>query len=143
MNREGFFWKAIDTGRELSPVASHLGWKLLDAGDDQRPFRVQFEGRPEFCNPAGHIQGGMQAAMLDETLSPALASRLGAGEFPATLELKVSFIAPARVGALIGEARVVSRGRAICFLEATLFDAEGRVVATATATAMLRRLEAP
>lgn len=143
MNREGFFWKAIDAGRDLSPVATHLGWKLLDAGDEQRPFRVQFEGRPEFCNPAGNIQGGMQAAMLDETLSPALASRLGAGEFPATLELKVSFIAPARVGVLVGEARVLSRGRAICFLEATLSDAEGRLVAMATATAMLRRLEAP
>ena len=139
-NREGFFWRAIEEGRELSPVATLLGWKLLDAGDEQRPFRVQFEGRPEFCNPAGNIHGGMQAAMLDETLSPALASLLGAGQFPATLELKVSFIAPARVGALTGEARVVSRGKSICFLEANLRDVDGRLVATATATAMLRRL---
>jgi uncharacterized protein (TIGR00369 family) len=142
-NRDGFFWSAIDAGRELSPVATHLGWKLLDAGDDQRPFRVSFDAKPEFCNPAGNVQGGMQAAMLDETLSPALASRLGAGEFPATLELKVSFIAPAKVGVLVGEARVVSRGRAICFLEATLSDAEGRLLAMATATAMLRRIGSP
>jgi uncharacterized protein (TIGR00369 family) len=140
-SRDGFFWAAIDAGRELSPVATSLGWTLLDAGDEERPFRVQFEGRPEYRNPAGNIQGGMLAAMLDETLSPALASKLGPGEFPSTLELKVSFIAPAKVGKLIGEARVVNRGKRICFLEATLSDAEGRLVATATATAMLRRAD--
>ena len=140
INREGFFWKAIDGGRELSPVATLLGWELIDAGDDHQPFRVRFEGKPEFCNPAGNIQGGMLAAMLDETLSPALASRLGPGEFPATLEMKISFTAPARVGELVGEARVVSQGKTICFLEANLRDIGGQVVAAATATAMLRRM---
>lgn len=139
INREGFFWKAIDGGRELSPVATLLGWELIDAGDDHQPFSVRFEGKPEFCNPAGNIQGGMLAAMLDETLSPALASRLGPGEFPATLEMKISFMAPARVGELVGEARVISHGKTICFLEANLRDTSGQVVAAATATAMLRR----
>lgn len=138
--REGFFWKAIDGGRALSPVGALLGWQLIDAGDDEQPFRVRFEGKPEFCNPAGNIQGGMLAAMLDETLSPALASRLGPGEFPATLEMKVSFTAPVGVGEVLGEARVVSQGKTICFLEAQLRDPGGRVVAAATATAMLRRM---
>jgi len=139
-NREGFFWKAIDAGTELSPVATLLGWQLLDAGDGDRPFRVRFQGKPEFRNPAGNIQGGILAAMLDETLSPALASLLGPGEFPATLEMKVSFIAPATVGEVFGEARIVSRGKTICFLEAHLRDGMARLVATATATAMLQRL---
>jgi uncharacterized protein (TIGR00369 family) len=137
--KRGFFWSAVEAGRELSPVGTHLGWKLLDAGDEQRPFRVQFEGTPEFCNPAGNVQGGMLAAMLDETFSPALAARLGPDDFPATLELKVSFIAPAQAGRLIGEARIVNRGRSICFLDASLRTADGRLVATATATARIRR----
>jgi uncharacterized protein (TIGR00369 family) len=140
--KKGFFWAAVDAGRELSPVGTHLAWKLLDAGDEQRPFRVQFEGRPEFCNPAGNIQGGMLAAMLDETFSPALAARLGPEEFPATLEMKVSFIEPAQVGTLIGEARIVSRGKSICFIEACLRTTGGRMVATATATARIRRTPA-
>lgn len=140
-NRDGFFWKAIDAGTEISPIATLLGWQLIDAGDGERPFRVRFQGRPEFRNPAGNIQGGVLASMLDETLSPALASLLGPEEFPATLEMKVSFTAPAKVGEIFGEARIVSRGKTICFLEACLRDAGGRLVAAATATAMLQRLK--
>ena len=37
---------------------------------------VQFDAKPEFLNPMGNIQGGFLAAMLDSTLSPALASTL-------------------------------------------------------------------
>ena len=75
------------------------------------------QARPDFMNPAGFIHGGMLAAMLDETLSPALAMTLGPGEFAPTLEIKVNFISPAKVGRVLGTGRIVSRGRSICFLE--------------------------
>ena len=52
--------------------------------------------------------------MLDETLSPALAATLGPGELAPTLEIKVNFISPAKVGRVIGTGRVISRGRSIC-----------------------------
>lgn len=136
---KGFFWEAVDAGRDLCPAGTLLGWKLLEVNREQRTLRVQFDARPEFRNPAGIVQGGMLAAMLDETFSPAVAACLGPGEFPSTLELKVNFIAPARVGVLFGEARVVSMGRSICFLEAAIRDGEDRLVATGTATARIRR----
>ena len=56
------------------------------------------QARPDFVNPVGFIHGGMLAAMLDETLSPTLALTLGPGEFAPTLEIKVNFISPAKVG---------------------------------------------
>lgn len=65
---------------------------------------------------------GVLAAMLDEALSPALASLPGPGE-------------------IFGKARIVSRGKAICFLEAFLRDGSRRQVAAATATAMMQRLK--
>jgi uncharacterized protein (TIGR00369 family) len=76
------------------------------------------QARPDFVNPAGFIHGGMLAAMLDETLSPTLAFDPGPGEFAPTLEIKVNFISPAKVGRVLGTGRIVSRGRSICFLEA-------------------------
>lgn len=78
----GFFWNAVDPGRDLCPAGALLGGKLLNVSTEQKTIRVQFDARPEFRNPAGNVQGDMLAAMLDETFSPAVAACLGPGEFP-------------------------------------------------------------
>jgi uncharacterized protein (TIGR00369 family) len=135
----GFFWDAVEAGRSLCPAGEMLGWKVVEIDAAQRSLRVQFEARRDFLNPAGVVQGGVLAAMLDETLSPALAAFLEQDEFPSTLEMKVNFVSPAKLGALFGEARVVSMGRTICFVEGKLSDAQGRLVATGTATALVQR----
>jgi acyl-coenzyme A thioesterase PaaI-like protein len=57
--------------------------------------------------------------------------------FPPTIDLHVSFLAPARVGVLYGEGQVVQAGKSIAFLEGRLMDAEGNIVARATASARL------
>jgi uncharacterized protein (TIGR00369 family) len=123
-------------GRAPAPAAARLlGWKLQAIDPEQGTVRVEFEARPEFLNPVGTVQGGILTAMLDDTMGPAAASLLGGDAFAQTLELKTSFIRGARVGPLYGEGRVVHRGREILFLEGSLRDTEGRLVATATATA--------
>lgn len=100
---------------------------------------VEFEGKDEFTNPAGKIQGGFLAAMLDDTMGPALAATLLAGEFAPTLNLNVQFLSPAVPGKLHAVGRVVRRGGEVCFLSDELSQG-GRVVATTTATAIIRKL---
>jgi uncharacterized protein (TIGR00369 family) len=114
-----------------------LGFKLLDVQPERGRIRVQFDAKREFANPIGDIQGGFLAAMLDDTMGPALVATLGKDEFAPTLELKVSFIRPARPGILFGEGRIVSRGRSIAFLSGELLTESGELVATATATARI------
>ncbi|MDX1292923.1 MAG: hypothetical protein R3265_08945, partial [Hyphomonas sp.] len=46
-----------------SPSSTSLGFKLLALDMKALTTRVRFEGRPEFCNPAGVIQGGYLVAM--------------------------------------------------------------------------------
>lgn len=117
------------------PCAELLGWEVLDARPDEGWIRIGFQGRPEFRNPAGFIQGGLLAAMLDDTMGPA-AFIMGRGAiFTPTIDLQVTFLAPARVGRLIGEGRVVQIGKTIAFLEASLTDEAGTLVARATASA--------
>jgi uncharacterized protein (TIGR00369 family) len=103
-------------------------------------IKVETQARPEFINPAGFIHGGMLAAMRDETLSPALAATLGAREFAPTLEIKVNFITPAKVGRVLGTGRIVCRGCSICFMEGQLHDENGNHLASATATSKVGRL---
>ena len=42
-------------------------------------IETAFHARPEFTNAAGDVQGGLLAAMLDDTLGPALIATLERG----------------------------------------------------------------
>ncbi len=137
MGKKGYFWEMQTGKRPPSPVRVLLGWEVLEVNPEVGVIRAQFEAKPEFLNPTGAIQGGMLAAMLDNVLGAALAARLKPGQFVVTLELKTSYIHPAKVGALVGEGRVVNMGRTICFLEGELHAPDGNLIATATATALI------
>jgi hypothetical protein len=89
MDDRGFFAKIVKGELPEAPITKLLGWKFLEFDASQQVIKVEMQARPEFINPAGFIHGGMLAAMLDETLSPALAATLGPGEFAPTLEIKV------------------------------------------------------
>ena len=117
------------------PCAALLGWTLIDADEATGAIRVSFAARPEFCNPGGTIQGGFLAAMLDDTLGPTVLVRTGGAQYCATIDLHVSFLAPARPGALTGHGRIAQLGKTIAFLEGELVDADGRIVAKAPASA--------
>ena len=119
------------------PCAELLGWHVIDARPAEGWIRVGFEGRPEFVNPAGFIQGGFLAAMLDDTMGPAAFVMSEGALYTASVDFYVSFLAPAKPGPLIGEGRVVQLGKSIGFLEATLSDAAGTRIARATSSARL------
>ncbi len=104
------------------PCAQLLGWRILDARPLDGWIRIGFEGRPEFCNPAGVIQGGFLAAMLDDTMGPAIFAHTEGALYSATIEMSVRYLAPARVGAIIGEGQVVQLGKSVGFVEARLLD---------------------
>ncbi len=119
----------------MPPVAKTLGWTLRAIDAEAGTIEVGFTAPEAFSNPTGAVQGGFVAAMLDDTMGPAVFA-MGKGEiFAPTLDLHVSFIRPALPGAFVGKGRVVSLGRSIAFLEGELYDAEGKLVARASATA--------
>jgi uncharacterized protein (TIGR00369 family) len=141
--RSGPFWDAMAGRAPMPPAAAALGWELIAADTDAATIEVAFTAGPHLANPMGNVQGGFLAAMLDDTLGPALAATLDDGQFAVTLELKVSFLRPARLGRFVGRGRVVDRGGSVAFLEGSLTDADGTVVATATATARIIAIELP
>jgi uncharacterized protein (TIGR00369 family) len=119
------------------PSARLLGWRLVDYDAARGWVRIAFEGKRDFLNPAGFIQGGIQAAMLDDTMGPAVWLRTEGELYPATIDLSVSFLAPAKPGPLFGEGTVLQLGSTIAFLEAKLLDGAGRLIARASASARL------
>jgi uncharacterized protein (TIGR00369 family) len=96
-----------------------------------------FEASEDLTNGMGNVQGGMLAAMLDSVMGAALTTVLGEGEAPPTLEMKVSFMRPAKVGTIGGTACVLHRGRSVAFVEGKLTSPSGALLATGTATALI------
>lgn len=132
--RRGPFWDGV-TGRvPVPPAAATLGLEFVDADPDAGWIEVAFTATDAFVNPMGEVLGGFLAAMVFDTVGPALLATLGPDEFQSTLELKTSFLRPTGPGRLVGRGRVVHRDGDLAFLDATLSDAAG-TVATGTATA--------
>ena len=130
--REGLFWDMVDGKVPLRGTAALLGWKPLEVEPGRS--RVEFQAKEEFYNPAGVVQGGILAAMLDDTMWPAVGMLLSPHHHSTAVEMKVSFLRPARAGRIIGEGRVVHKGRSVVFMEGSLSAEDGSLIATATAT---------
>lgn len=117
------------------PCAETLGWELLAEHPEEGRIEIAFNPNETMLNPRGAVQGGFVAAMLDDTMGPALVTMSGDTEAPVSLDMNVTFLRPVCPGRVIGKGRVVSRTRSTAFLEAELFDEGGNLLARATSTA--------
>ncbi|MEC3958685.1 PaaI family thioesterase [Nocardia sp. CDC153] len=133
--RTGIFWDAVEGRAPMPRAAQTLGFEFVDADPELGTIDVAFTATEAFTNPMGEVLGAFLAAMLYDTVGPALLATLGPGEFQSTLDLQVSFLRPARVGRLRGTGRVLRRDGDIAFLAGELRSADEELVATATATA--------
>jgi uncharacterized protein (TIGR00369 family) len=119
------------------PSSKLLGWRLIDARPADGWIRIGFDGKAEFCNPAGFVQGGLLSAMLDDTMGPAVFVMTEGKLYTATITMTVNFLNPAKPGPIIGEANVTQLGKTIAFVGGKLMAEDGAVLATATASARL------
>lgn len=119
-------------GRPPPPIATLLGGRLLALDIPAGTLAAEYEATGAFLNPAGTVQGGMLAAMLDDLCAAVVDARAGEGGGVVTLTLNLSFLAPAKPGRLQGRSAIVGGGRSICYVEAALEQA-GTEVARATA----------
>jgi uncharacterized protein (TIGR00369 family) len=139
VDKNSFLWKMVDGRLPPPPCAKTLGLEFKEINGERGTAEIKFEALSEFLNPAGNVQGGFLAAMLDDTMGPALASTLDTDEFAPTLNLNVQFHRPAKAGSLKGLNRVVLRGKEICQLSGELLQND-KIVATGTATAIIRKM---
>jgi uncharacterized protein (TIGR00369 family) len=116
----------------ISQCSMTLGFQLLDLDVKAGTARVQFEGKPEFANPTGYIQGGLQSAMLDDVMGMIGMLKVGPKAMASTIDLHVHFLRPVRQGKIEVAARITNKGPTIMFAEADLYDCRGKVSAKAT-----------
>ena len=136
--RSGPFWDGVEGRSPVPPAAQTLGFEFIAASEES--IEVAFHAGHEFTTPFGEVLGGFLAAMLYDTVGPAVLSTLGDGEFIKTLDLSTYFLRPASPGRLIGHGRILERTDEIVVVEASLAD-EKATVATATATILIVSIE--
>jgi uncharacterized protein (TIGR00369 family) len=116
------------------PIAARMNMALVEA----EAGRAVFRGMPgeRHLNPLGMVHGGWAATILDSALGCCVQTTLEKGEAYTTVEFKVNLTRPItpNTGEVVCEGRVVHKGRTIAVSEATLKDANGKLLAFGTET---------
>jgi uncharacterized protein (TIGR00369 family) len=114
-----------------SPFHTWAGMRLdrVDEGE----VDVSLDAQDHHLNLAGVIHGGMIATLADTAMGLAYRTVLRAGASHLTSQLSVTFLAPGRPGTVTARATVVKTGGRVGYAEADVVDADGALLARATA----------
>ena len=119
------------------PCIDTLNGKATQFISEPPSLKMEFEAVPEFCHsPNQVVQGGFVTGMLDTSMAHLLIALSGGKLNPVSLDINVSFLAPAHPGKLISTAKVVRLGKSIGYFSSLLYQQE-TLVATATSTIKL------
>ena len=133
------FEERIRSGQALSESMGNFHVTGWDA--ERRTVDAAFTIRREYCHTNGTIaQGGFITAWLDAAMAHAVMHDTGHKQTVFSLEIKVSFYEKVGPGEGRAVARVVRRGKRVAFMQATLYNPEGKLAAEASSTGVLAEL---
>ncbi|TIU97606.1 MAG: PaaI family thioesterase [Mesorhizobium sp.] len=121
--------RIIDNKYPAPPISFQLSFGLTEVSEGRAVFRGMPNER--YLNPLGGVHGGWAATLLDSALA-----LLDKGEAYTKAEFKVNLTRPITptTGEVVCEGRVVHKGRTLAVSEATLKDADGKLLAFGTET---------
>ena len=99
--------------------------------------KLEYRATLAQSHSGGVVQGGFVTGWIDAAMAHAILAIPGLDVVPMTLEIKVSFFAPTRPGLVVAEAWVVQAGRRTAFVEGSLSDGAGVLLAKASSTMTL------
>lgn len=109
---------------------------------DAQHGHIRFSARADerHLNPLGGVHGGFAATVLDSVTGCAVHTTLESGVGYGTVDLNVKMLKPLPMGEeLVAEGRVLHASTNIAVAEGFLRNAEGVLLAHATATCMIIR----
>ena len=129
----------IRSGQALSESMGNFHVTGWDAA--RKTVQAAFTVRREYCHTNGSIaQGGFITAWLDAAMAHAVMHDTEQKQTVFSLEIKVSFYEKVGPGEGWVEARVIRRGKRVAFMQAALYNADGKLAAEATSTGVLADL---
>lgn len=118
---------------QASPAMRWLGIEVVAAGEGRAVLAMT--ARQEMANRSEAVHGGFLALLADSAMGQAVSTARSEERRQASFDLKLSFIAPGRIGErLEAVATVLHSGRRTGVADCRVTGEDGRLVATATAT---------
>ena len=138
MSGLAFLNAIIDGTLPRAPIQDLVGFALEEAEEGRVVFAL--DPGEQHYNPIGSVHGGVAATLLDSALGAAVHSTLPRGSAYVTLEVKFNLVRAitADTGRVVAEGRVVHRGKTVATSEAHLRDGDGKLLAHATSTCLIR-----
>ena len=117
------------------PVFQGMGFsRILDFSKEESSIRLEYIAERRHCHSGNIVQGGYVTGWIDSAMAHSVMIPTNFEFSPLTLELKITFLKSANPGPVIAEARVIKLGRSIAFVEGSLFDNAGNLIAKGTST---------
>lgn len=113
------------------PLKQHLGF-TIQRGEGSATATLELGHR--HMNPNDVAHGAVAFTLMDTAMGAAVMTVVEDGHKCATIEIHTRFHRSVSDGSLTAEATVMTAGRRVVHLEARTLDANGRLVASATAS---------
>lgn len=119
-----------------SPNRYLTGLRMVDASEGETTFVMP--ASEWLCPPTARVEGGMTAMLADAALGAAIMTLQPPGIAMATVDLKVNFVRPVLPDGrdLVARGKVAHSGRTIAVAHSEVTNADGKVVALATGSAV-------
>ena len=125
----------IRANERLTGLPAFLG--LCLEGFSPGRLRAEMEVREDLLTPFGNLHGGVLAAVCDHVLGCVCYPHMGRGQWAATTEFKLNYLAPVSTGRLVAEATIVSMTRSTAVVRVEVTNA-GRTACIAQGTVLIR-----
>ncbi len=121
-----------------SPYPSLLSMKLTDIGPGYAEIQLDIEKKHRQL--LGVVHGGVFATLIDTVAFWAVYYEIEDPDaWLTSVDLKLNYLAPARSGKLIARGRQIKVGRKLCYADAEIRDAEGKLLTHGSSTLMILR----
>jgi acyl-CoA thioesterase len=141
MHEDGNLLHDLRERLAASEFHTWAGMEVVEASAGE--VTVAMDVLDRHVNLQGLVHGGMLAILADTACGLSIRSAMEPGRLHVTTDMDIHYLAPASPGRLLGRGKAVRVGRSLAFAEASIEDAEGRLLARAQARFSVSGKEAP
>ena len=117
------------------PLFQGMGFsKILEFSRENQSIKIEYIAEPRHCHSGNIVQGGYVTGWIDSAMAHSVMIPTDFEFSPLTLELKITFLKSANPGIVIAGAKVIKLGKSIAFVEGTLTNESGDLIAKGTST---------
>lgn len=124
----------IRTNETFGGLPRFLGALLVEFSPGK--LFATLDVRDDLMTPMGALHGGVMAGFVDHVMGCVLYPLMARGQWAATTEFKLNYLAPVKKGTLQAESTVISLGKRAAVVRVDV-TSEGRLVCAAQGTLLV------